>query len=610
MTLISTTLGGKPVRLRCLPEPWPEFEYKFKRFCESDDVFGLDVETTSITETAMFDPDANMRLIQFGTARGAWVLDPHHEFWRPLVAEFLASSRRFVTHTNYDPLWCLREFDIDLAAAGRSIDTIVLANLLDPGPPPVGKPKDLKSLTTRHVGPELAEVEAKLHAHMKELAPKGQRAGRNALIWGWNELPADDELFCTYAGLDAVAVRVVLDVLAAKVPPRSRKLARREQRVARLATGMRHRGHLVDRERAEAVLGDVEATFDAAHDRLHEVFGFPPLSYVRRAEWLKAKGILFPAYTDSGNPKTDKDNLPLLLNRYGEDPEIGPIFRDIDILSKNINLRTNLRACVHNTDARGAIHPEINVLQAVTGRMSVTGVAMQTFKKDDKRLRGIFLARPGHVFVGADYDSQEIRLAYAYSRDAALGEVLRQGVSQHVITAQLIFGSRFVSKEETPREYGQAKILNFAQQYGAGPKRIAFQLNIGYAEARELWLAWRHAYAGLVAWTERMAELPMVVNPWGRRIPRDRYRHYANGNYKIQSSGRDLLGDALVNLADDGWAEMLWLPIHDEIITEVPEGDAQRAAKALEECMYAKVLGVELPATATVLGARWSGEAA
>jgi DNA polymerase-1 len=96
-------------------------------------------------------------------------------------------------------------------------------------------------------------------------------------------------------------------------------------------------------------------------------------------------------------------------------------------------------------------------------------------------------------------------------------------------------------------------------------------------------------------------------------IPADAFgRAYANGNYMIQSTGRDLLGCALSNLAEMGLGSKIWLPVHDEIVLEVPEDKAETAAQMLGEAMTMHLPGgykvdVPFPATGEVIGARWKG---
>lgn len=616
MPLIRTEIKGQPIRCFILPPTpghprWPHFAARWREFATSDSVFGLDVETTAIDEDlGTFDPAMRLRAVQFGTETEGWLLDPTSPVWRRRIVGLLADpSKRFVSHTNYDALWTLREFGIDLPAEDRSIDTMPMASLLRPGPL---RPKDLKTLSELYIDGQLVAAEAAMDARFFELAPKearigttsknGLKAGKRLKAWGFTHIPLDDPAFGLYGALDAIYVRRLLPILDALLKQKGMaKLSKREQKIERLMTGTQVRGMLVDAEFTKAALDEVETKFYAADGRLREVLGFTPGS-PRVGPWLEGHGVVFYERTPTGRPKLDKDTIPILAENADPMTEAGAVLHDLAVLSSSKNLKTNLATCYRARDAHGFVHPRIKTQQAVTGRMSITGPAMQTFKKGP--LRGCFIARPGHLFVGADYDSQEIRLAAAFSGDPAYVKIISEGLNQHDLTAELIFGPDW---RDNPRNRQYAKVLNFAQQYGAGPKAIAFQLGISVKEAAKLWKAWNKAYSTLVSWSKELARYDSVTNPWERLIPADKWRPYANGNYAIQSSGRDALGDALVRLNEMGYGQTIWLPIHDEIILEVPEDGAERAAAVLSEAMFTTVGDIELTATAAIIGTRWSG---
>lgn len=604
------TVAGESVLLNCLPlrgetKAW-------ERFITSDPigVYGLDIETTAAEQVNVLAADTKCRLVQFGTAVEGWALDPHDAYWRGAIKEFASGPDRFVSHTNYDVLG-LRRMGVDLA--DRAIDLIVMANLNDPGE---YNDHSLKGITARDIDSGLKNAETALHARFKELAPIGFRVGRKMLRWGFTNIPLDDPIFTAYAALDAVYVRRELTIQNNKMFARMKPLARREQHINRLSNDMQWRGMLLDRGYTEDLLAEFDREYEVPESRWLELMPMKARSYQRRAQWFLDRGMEFTKFTDTGAPEISKDTLPDLIARYGDDDVFGEPLRLLQSMSELQNIRTNLGICLEQADRHNVVHPSINTCQAVTGRMSVTRPAMQTFKKHDPRLRSCFIARPGCVFVGADYDSQEIRLAAAYSRDPAYLKIVFEGLNQHDVTATSIFGAEFTGPQRD-----QAKILNFLQQYGGGPVAIGNKLGIAPRgvnpqngrviagkRAYRLWEKWREAYPGLVAWTEKMAEYPYVVNPWGRVIPRDRMRPYANGNYMIQSSGRDLLGDATVKLDNAGWGGYLWLWVHDEIILEVPEHLADAASQALVDAMTTEVKGVPLTATPKVLGKRWSGE--
>lgn len=670
-------VDGDRVTIHALPGYSERAVSAFLEFVKSDSVFGLDVETSAIEDSAPFDPNMHTRLVQFGTRDVAWVLDPHSK-WRRLIRKFLASAKkRFVSHNAaFDATRVFYEFGVDLG--DRSIDTLPMADLRFPGrTAPVKMSKGLKELCVHFIDEGLLDAEHALYSHMADLyagrtakLPKSFVPGEgvcrrakqrgkdrcentsmaesltgfcyehwlergiklansqpktddNAKSWGWNNIPLDDPRFLQYAGLDAIYVRRLLDVLGEELAIfKMNTISKREQRIKRYMTAVSVRGHRVDLDWTNSLVRDVGDEFNAAAEVIADATGGMPPASPKIKPWLEEQlGVRIQSL--------DKDSLPDLVTAYGDRGVPGEVIRAKQVTSNSTNLLTNLRIIQrHAQRFDGYSHAQINTQQAHTGRMSATKPAMQTFKKTDPRIRGCFIARDGHLFVGADYASQEIRIGAALSKDPALNKIVREGLNQHVLTAMSIFSNCAAAfalcpnggcgeceacskaKKAFPHEYAAAKILDFAQQYGAGPRKIALQLGVSLAEAKAMWLAWRHTYAGLVSWSELMASKTRVRNPFGRSIPADPWRSYANGNYMIQSSGRDVLGMALDRLADAGWADTFWLPVHDEMVLEVPEDRAEMAADALTEHMTTELYGVPIPATGEVLGTRWGSLAA
>jgi DNA polymerase-1 len=511
--------------------------------------------------------------------------------------------------------------------------------------------------------PSLAAAEKALHDEFRRLYSEwklvnlatGQRRGGDPIKWGYSNVPLNNKLYLLYAGLDSIYVRRLLDILDHLMRKRQMaRLSRREQRISRLSTGMQTRGCLVDVDYTQALYDEENAAYQDADNALIEATGCRHTQKAKISDWLterSVKGARSPktnqlvltvsnargdkgAGTDMGAERFmslegELGTVNTLIGKHWDDEEVRDVLIGLYETGTRKNLLTNL-AKMLRCDADGFVHPRINTMQAVTGRMSISDPPLQTFKKEDKRLRGCGIARPGFVLVRADFDNQEVRLAAALSRDPALLRIVRDGLNQHEITAASVYPGMGIDPktgkidhDSTP--YKASKVLDFAQQYGAGPRRIALQLGVPLPEAYDKWYAWRDTYARLVTWSEEEAGKLWVINePWHRVIPRDRDRwvtdkktgertyqrgrYYANGNYKIQSSGRDMLGDALIRLDEWGWTEALWLPIHDEIVLEVPEYEAENAVKALEAAMHTNLKGVEFTASATILGHRWSGE--
>lgn len=645
--ILHTTVKGDDVRVIALPKWTPKALAAWERFVASDDILGLDTEATTSEDFGTYDPSIKARLIQFGNHSEAWVLDPSHPQWRKRIASLLTDeAKRFVAHNAaYDETRVYHEFGVTLGV--RIIDTLPMASIKWPGRT---KAKGLKPLSDEFIDTGLSDAEHRLHAlfidlyfaqkpRKTPLLPKsfepgvsrcrrgkceaaswvGSRVGyceehylarkldAAARVYGWTNVPLESEEYLLYAGLDTIYVRRLLDVLVVEIKrARMTKISRTEQRVNRLLRGVggsAFRGMRVDAEWTEEILSEVGRDFADAEDRVMLETGLKARS-PKMIPWLAEE-------RDIRTKSLDKDHLPKLIEKFPDEP----ILRDLQEVSSNANLLANLRTILkHAREGDGYVHPNINTQQAHTGRMSITRPAMQTLAKKGlkgERLRGCFIAREGHVLIGADYDSQEIRIAAALSRDPMLLKIVLEGLNQHVLTAQSIFPA-YTSKDECPAEYASAKTLDFAQQYGAFPKKIAATLTLAgipttVAEATVMWQKWRATYAGLVEWSEMLGRQREVVNPFGRVIPRDPFRDYANANYMIQSTGRDILGEALLRLEDAGWGRYIWLPIHDEAVLEVPEDRADEGCGAMTELMSTELDGIEIPAEGEIIGKRWRG---
>lgn len=650
-------VAGEPVRLVQLPRLNDKALAAWEAFYDSDDIFGLDVESSAIEGLGTYDPDMATRLVQVGNRHEAWVLDPQSE-WRELVFGLLDDpAKRFVSHNSpFDATRVWFEFGTWLGE--RSIDTYPMACLRYPGKT-APRGKGLKGLSDVHIDSQLSHADIQLHARFMDLfmaqkprktrllpvnfepgvslcrkpKQKGKprceeaswtgslcglckhhwltrKCSTEAEEWGWSNIELDDPYYLDYAGLDAIYVRRLLDILNGEIRKRRMvRLSQREQRIQRYMHEVSFRGHRVDEEWTDAVYAETKTEFDAAEQRVFDVAGCKARS-PRLKTWLASHGVR--------TKSLDKEHLPKLLGKFG-DPEkstarnpeaVAEVLHSLTTVSAQSNLLSNLTIILrHAREGDGFTHSTINTQQAHTGRMSATQPAMQTFAKageKGERLRGCYIARDGFVFVGADYDNQEVRIGAGVSKDPALLRIVRENLNQHALTAEAIFPG-FTSKLDMPVEYHKAKTLDFTLQFGAYPRQVAKTLGIPESEATVLWRRWRETYAGFVRWFGEIATERYVRNRFERLIPRDQWRDFANANYYIQSTGRDILGRALDKLAEAGWRDTFWLPLHDELILEVPEDRADAACEALTEHMSTRVLGVDIPATGELVGTRWRG---
>ena len=73
----------------------------------------------------------------------------------------------------------------------------------------------------------------------------------------------------------------------------------------------------------------------------------------------------------------------------------------------------------------------------------------------------------------------------------------------------------------------------------------------------------------------------------------------------MQGTAADLFKRITVDVADRLGREFLWLPVHDELIVQVPVGTEGRALDVLGSAMTTELLGVPISGTPAVIGDRW-----
>jgi DNA polymerase-1 len=601
MTSYQRGPGGHPMTVHA-PRPGEFDPNAFAAFAGGDPVLGLDVETSAIPDSGprFFAPGFTLRLVQLGTEHEAWVLDMTDPAQRDAAAAALASpARRFVTHTAFDVLAVWAALGIPLGQ--RVADTHLLSKLLDPDE---RAGHGLKELSARHLDTGLTDAEAALHARMRELAPVGHRAGNAWLRWGWDHMPADDEAYAVYAGLDAIYARRLLSVLLAACGPFAH-LAVMDTWLAAQATGITIRGLRLDGDYTRRLLGELEAEHTAAEAVITGALGCPGGS-PKVADWLAAQcataGISGLAATPGGRMQVTADALTALLDRHAAalPADARGVAAARLAMSRASNLIANLRGFLAAAGADGRVHPQVNTLRAKTARMSITGPALQTLKKHDGRLRRCFTADAGHVLISCDFSQVEVRVAAALAGDPTLRDVILSGTDIHDATARLMYGPGFTDEQRTI-----SKRATFGTIYGGGARALAGQTGVAEEVARQVIDRWRSTYPRVIAYGRRLAALPEVITASGRRIPADPGRPYANANYAVQSTARDLLLAAAYALVTRHRVGGLWLFVHDEIIVQAPEHEAEHVRALIEEAMTSTFRSLPIVAEAKILGPSW-----
>jgi DNA polymerase-1 len=262
----------------------------------------------------------------------------------------------------------------------------------------------------------------------------------------------------------------------------------------------------------------------------------------------------------------------------------------------------------------GRVHTCFAMAIASTGRLSSTDPNLQNIPirtEEGSRIRHAFIAEPGHVLVSADYSQIELRLLAHVADIPQLKESFARGEDIHARTASEVFGLPMEGMDPMTRR--RAKAINFGIIYGISGFGLARQLGISPGEARTYIGRYFERYPGILEYmenTKRTArEKGYVVSPFGRRcwVPgiadkngaRRAYAERQAINAPLQGGAADIIKRAMVKLpaalAAAGLKSRLLLQVHDELLFEAPEDEAERLSVLAREVMErAAVLAVPL----------------
>jgi DNA polymerase-1 len=182
-----------------------------------------------------------------------------------------------------------------------------------------------------------------------------------------------------------------------------------------------------------------------------------------------------------------------------------------------------------------------------------------------------------------------------------LKEAFRDGLDIHAMTASQVFGVPL--KDMDPVTRRNAKAINFGIIYGISAFGLARQLAIGRDEAGAYIKAYFERYPGIKDYMERTKkaakETGYVETLFGRRchVPgiNDRnpstrgFYERAAINAPLQGSAADIIKRAMIRvpgaLAQAGLSARMLLQVHDELLFEVAEGEADETAALARRVM-------------------------
>ncbi len=366
---------------------------------------------------------------------------------------------------------------------------------------------------------------------------------------------------------------------------------------------MEHIGFYVDRQSIEDYGRQLEGEVNRLHDAIIEQVGyeFNINSPKQLGEALFEKlGLPHGKKTKTGW-STNVDVLEDL--RY-----LNPVVDDILQYRTAAKLKsTYCDGLLKVIGPDGRIHSNFNQTETRTGRISSTEPNLQNIPVRTavgRELRKFFAAETG-VLVDADYSQIELRVLAHVANDPAMREDFLAGHDVHAATAARVFG--MPQELVTPELRGRAKAVNFGIVYGIGAFSLSKDIGVSRKEADEYIKEYLRNYAGVDSYmkdvAERARELGYVETMFGRRrylpeLKSSNFNLRAFGervarNMPIQGAAADIIKIAMIRvsarLEREGLRAKMILQVHDELIVESPEEEAEQVKRILEEEMEGAV---------------------
>jgi DNA polymerase-1 len=298
------------------------------------------------------------------------------------------------------------------------------------------------------------------------------------------------------------------------------------------------------------------------------------------------------------------------------------------------------------------LHTDIRQIIS-SGRVSSSSPNLQNIVRADNPLmegldpRSAFVSDPGFSFTLSDYNSQEMRVIAALSRDPTMLAIFSgdkrdergDRVDIHAYVGSLAFDEPYLEIVDAVRKKGEhadlsardiilvkvrqdSKPVNFGIAYGITPTGLAVQIKSSKHIAAKLIDTWYkkafpHAACWLDGQTSYLRQHLYTQTALGRKrrimrgalsLPERKFLSIARQlrNHPLQGTAADITKQAMIRV-DARLAERygdsqarLALVIHDEIIVLHRDEIAEEVKALVEECMYTELFGVEFPAEGKV----------
>lgn len=304
-------------------------------------------------------------------------------------------------------------------------------------------------------------------------------------------------------------------------------------------------------------------------------------------------------------------DLPLEILGYRNLTKLKSTY--IDALPKLIHPKT------------GRVHTSYNQTVTATGRLSSSDPNLQNIPirtEEGNRIRQAFIPEKGSVMVSADYSQIELRLLAHLSQDKLLLEAFQRDEDIHRRTASEIFGAPI--EEVTPAMRREAKVINFGIIYGMSAYGLSQQLKIEPRVAQAYIDEYFKKYSGVQTYIQTGLEEARKRGYVTTLFNRRRYLPEINAstvairqasermaiNTPLQGSAADIIKVAMIRiqnrLEEFHLSTKMIMQVHDELVFEVPEEEAERVLPMIQTEME-NVIELSVPLRVSIhSGKNWA----
>lgn len=281
--------------------------------------------------------------------------------------------------------------------------------------------------------------------------------------------------------------------------------------------------------------------------------------------------------------------------------ELHPIIAKIEEFREFSKLKnTYIDALPKLADAQNRIHSTFHQDTTTTGRLSSTNPNLQNIPirtELGRKIRAGFVAEKGKILISADYSQFELRLAAVLADDQKMIADFESGADIHQKTAAEMF--KIPLEQVSADQRRAAKVINFGVLYGMSAHRLSSELKTSFFEAKNFIENYFKVRKPIQKYLEKIllqAENEGFVETfYGRRRPTPDVKSpnfmvresakRAAANMPIQGTEADLMKRAMLKIDEKivqaGLGEQI-LQIHDSILIEAPEQNAEEIAKILK----------------------------